>query len=108
MVRNKPHPTFEDFVKQEFLPWCKKEHEAHPRTYTRYEQSTKPLTAVLGKLRLDMISSGPVEKFKVSRAGKISPAGVNRELAVLRLMLNLAVRQEQITRNPLNGIPFLP
>ena len=108
IIRIKPRSTLEDFVKQEFLPWCKKEHEAHPRTYTRYEQCTKPLTAALGKLRLDGISSGHVEKFKVSRGGKISPAGVNRELAVLRLMLNLAVRQEQITRNPVNGVRFLP
>lgn len=108
IVRHEPRPTFEDFVRQEFLPWCKKEHEAHPRTHTRYEQCTKPLIAALGKLRLDMITSGHVEKFKVSRGGEISAAGVNRELAVLRLLLNLAVRQELLARNPVNGVRFLP
>ena len=108
IVRSKPRPMFEDFVKQEFLPWCKKEHEAHPRTHARYEQGTKPLIAAFGKMRLDAISSGHVERFKVSRGGQISPAGVNREVAVLRLLLNLAIRQEHIVRNPVNGVRFLP
>ena len=75
LIRHRPCLKFEDFVNREFLPWCKKEHEAHPRTHTRYEQSTKPLIAAFGKLRLDSISSGHVERFKVSRGGEISPAG---------------------------------
>ncbi|MCH8267999.1 MAG: site-specific integrase [Acidobacteria bacterium] len=107
IVRHKSCPTLESFVKQEFLPWCKKEHESHPRTYVRYETGTRPLLAAFGKLRLDMISSGHVEKFKVSRGNDISPGGVNRELAILRLMLNLAIRQEYITRNPVCGVRFL-
>jgi len=108
IARKKPRPTLEEFVKQEFLPWCKKEHEAHPRTHMRYEQSTRPLIAAMGKLRLDLITSGHVEKFKLSRGREISSAGVNRELAVLKQLLNLAIRQELLVRNPVIGVRFLP
>ena len=108
IVRRKRCPFFEDFVKNEFFPWCKKEHESHPRTYVRYESAAKPLNAFFGKMRLDAISSGHVEKFKVSRANEISSAGTNRELATLRMILNFAIRQEIIVRNPVNGVRFLP
>ena len=108
IVREKSCPVFEDFVKNDFLPWCNKEHESHPRTFVRYQTSAKPLRAFFGKMRLNAISSGHVEKFKVFRAGEISPGGVNRELAALRFMLNLAVRQEHLFRNPVNGVRFLP
>ncbi len=108
IVRRRRCPLFEDFVEKEFLPWCKTEHESHPRTHVRYETGAKPLNAFFGKMRLDVISSGHVEKFRVSRADKISPGGVNRELAELRLILNFAVRQEYLVRNPVNGVRFLP
>jgi integrase len=107
IVRRKPCSLFEDFVNQEFLPWSQKEHEAHPRTYVRYQTSVRQLIRFFGRLRLDMISSGHVEKFKVSRVGEISAGGVNRELAALRHILNLAVRQEHLLRNPVTGVRFL-
>ena len=108
IVRHGPSPKFEDFVKQDFLPWCKTEHEAHPRTYRRYQTSFKPLSAFFGKLPLDMISTAHVEKFKLSRSEKISGAGTNRDMAALRFMLNFAVRQNHLVRNPVVGIRFLP
>ena len=108
LIRHGPSLKFEDFVSREFLPWCKTEHEAHPRTYRRYRTSAKPLNAFCGKLPLDMISTAHVEKFKLSRSEKISGAGTNRDLAALRFMLNFAVRQGHIVRNPVIGIRFLP
>ncbi len=108
IARPKTCPIFESFVTDEFLPWSEKQHEAHPKTYKRYKVSAKPLIGFFGKAPLDAISSGQVEKFKLARASEISPAGTNRDLAALRFMLNLAVRQEYIDRNPLSGVKFLP
>lgn len=108
IVRRKACPTFEAFVKDEFLPWSKSQHQAKPRTHQRYEVAAKQLNAFFGKIPLDLITPGHVEKFKLKRAGEVSPAATNRELAMLRFMLNFAVRQEQIARNPVCGVRFLP
>lgn len=108
IVRHKPCPTFEGFVNRGFLPWCETEHRAHPRTYQRYVVSAKPLIKSFGKLALDAISAGHVERFKQTRAGEASPAGTNRDLAALRYMLNFAVRQGHILTNPVRGVRFLP
>lgn len=108
IVRHKPCPTLEDFVKSEFLLWSKKEHQAHPRTHQRYRVAAKPLIAFFGKLKLDAISSAHAERFKVARSSEISAAGTNRDLAALRFILNLALRQGYISRNPVSGVRFLP
>jgi len=108
IVQRKACPTFESFVVNEFLPWSEKQHAAHPNTHKRYKVSSKPLIAFFGRLSLDAVSSGQVEKFKLARASEISPAGTNRDLAALRFMLNLAIRQGHMGRNPVLGVKFLP
>ncbi len=108
IAKRKTCPIFESFVTNEFLPWSKKQHEAHPKTYKRYKVSSKPLIAFFGKIPLDAITSGQVEKFKLSRASEISPAGTNRDLAALRFMLNFAIRQEYLQRNPVSTVKLLP
>ena len=100
-------PNFESFAKDEFLPWSENEHRAHPNTHKRYKVSSKPLIGFFGNVPLDAISPGLVEKFKVARAKEISPAGTNRDLAAFRFMLNLAVRNGYINRNPVSDIRFL-
>src|SRR5439155_1467777 len=47
IVHRGPVPKFEDFVKNEFMPWSEKQHEAHPRTHQYYRMSSKPLIATL-------------------------------------------------------------
>src|SRR2546427_5602264 len=79
IVRPEPCPTFEKFVNAEFLPWSRKQHQTHPRTYLRYRVSSKPLIAFFGKLQLDAITGGQVEKFKVARVEEASAAGTNRD-----------------------------
>jgi len=108
IVRRKACSKFEDFVKNDFLPWSEKEHAAHPRTHERYQASAKPLRGFFGKLPLDAITSGHVEKFKVARSDEITPAGTNRDVAALRLILNFAIRHGLIGRNPVHGVKFLP
>ena len=101
-------PAFADFVTNEFLPWSEREHQAHPRTHQRYKVSSKPLIKFFGKLRLDAITAGHVERFKVARSEGLSPAGVNRDLAALRYMMNFVFRRNGIIRNPVQGVRFLP
>ncbi|HEV2022157.1 MAG TPA: tyrosine-type recombinase/integrase [Terriglobales bacterium] len=107
IVKRRACPTFESFVEKEFLPWSASEHRAHPNTYKRYKVSSKPLIAFFGKYRLDAILPGLVEKFKLTRSDAISGAGTNRDLAALRFMLNFAVRQEYLAKNPVSGVRFL-
>lgn len=108
IVHRGPVQRFEDFVENEFLPWSKVQHEAHPRTHQFYRASSKSLKAFFGKLNLDAITTRHVEKFKVMRAGQVSPASTNRDLAAIRSMLNFGIRQGHITRNPVSGVRFLP
>lgn len=108
IIRRKACPSFESFVKTEFLPWSENEHQAHPNTHKRYIVSSKPLIGFFGKYRLDAITPGLVEKFKLFRSGEISTAGTNRDLAALRLMLNFAVRHGYVARNPVLGVKFMP
>jgi integrase len=108
IIKKFPAPIFEDFMNNEYLPWSKNQHQSHPRTYKRYKVASKPLIAFFGKLRLNLITPSHVEKFKLMRSDEISPAGTNRDLAVLRSSLNHAARLGHIPRNPVSGIRFLP
>lgn len=100
-------PLFDKFVHDEFLPWAESEHREHPGTHVRYVVSAKALVKFFGKHRLEAISAGLVEKFKVSRSAIITGAGTNRDMAALRLMLNYAKRQQYIDRNPVCDVSFL-
>ena len=103
----KPVVNFGDFVRIEFLPWAEKQYQSHPRTYERYRESTKPLLTSFEKLRLDGVSMAVVEKFKITRSTDVASATVNRDLAALRLILNLAIRKEYIAKNPVKEVQFL-
>jgi integrase len=80
---------------------------AHSSTYVRYVVSAKVLVKFFGRHRLEVISAGHVEKFKVSRSAVITGAGTNRDMAALHLILNYAKRQQYIDRNPLCDVSFL-
>ncbi|MGH9353140.1 MAG: tyrosine-type recombinase/integrase [Terriglobia bacterium] len=108
IIHRKSAPTFEEFAHNEFLPWSKKQHESKPKTQAYYRVSTKALLALFGKLPLDCITPRDVERFKVTRAERVSSASTNRDLAALRFMLNFAIRQGYIFRNPVQGVRFLP
>lgn len=103
----KPVVNFGLFVNNEFLPWARNQYQAHPRTYDRYQESTKPLLAFFERLNLDAVSVAQVEKFILSRSSEVSPATVNRDLAVLRLILNRAIRRGLLTTNPVKEVKFL-
>ncbi len=81
----------------------------HASTKSRYECSTKQILFFFPeKTRLTDISVSRIEALKRKRlADGVTPAGCNRDLAVLRRLLNLAERQRLIARNPFTQVDML-
>jgi integrase len=81
-------------------------------------RSIKALARFFDHRTLDMISSGDVEHFKIQRSKqrrkfakdgrRVTPGAVNRDLAVLRILFNLAIRMGKAKTNPVVGIKLLP
>lgn len=98
-------PPFESFIEKEFMPWV--EATKKPSTAKRYKVSAKPLGRLLKKTRLDRITPAAVENIKLRRLKECSPAGVNRDLAALRSMLNFAIKHSYLRDNPVKMVKFL-
>jgi integrase len=81
----------------------------HTPTKKRYNSSIKQLLSFFGEnTRLTDISVSRIEAFKKKRLmDGLTPAGCNRDLAVLRHLLNLAERQRLIARNPFTQVDML-
>ena len=113
-----PSPLFVAFAQDEFAPWCASEHRDHPSTYARYMRSIKALGDFIGPRTLQSIDAGLVERYKLQRSQEprkntkshrcVTPAAVNRDLSVLRILFNLAVRLGKASSNPVQGVRFLP
>ncbi|MBI4459915.1 MAG: phage integrase SAM-like domain-containing protein, partial [Acidobacteria bacterium] len=116
-IKHETSPRFADFAYEEFSIWCANEHKDRPSTYARYMRSVKALAELFGDKRLEMIDAGWVERYKVHRSlqrrknardGRlVSPAAVNRDLAVLRILFNFAIRLGKVNHNPVREIKFL-
>lgn len=115
--KREPSPRFKDFAYGEFACWCANEHKDRPSTYARYMRSVKALAEFFENKTLEAIDSGLVEKYKLHRSRQcrknardgrlVSPAAVNRDLAVLRILFNFAVRLRKAVSNPVKEIKFL-
>ncbi len=113
-----PSPKFADFALDDFCAWSKNQHRAHPSTHERYMRSVKVLLRFFGGQPLDTISAAAVEHFKIRRSRErrkyakdgrlVTPAALNRDLAVLRILFNLAIRSNKARRNPMLGVKMLP
>lgn len=116
--KSEPTPKFEEFAYQDFAAWTENQHREHPSTHERYMRSVKVLMEHFGQRTLDTISSADVERFKIVRikqrrknavnGRRVTPAAVNRELAVLRILFNLAIRLRKAKSNPVAGVKLLP
>ena len=113
-VLRKPEqiPTFKDFA-AEFLSV----HAIQKKSYARDDGALKHhLIPFFGSCRLSDIKAQAIEKYKNKRAGEydgrqdeeaenrrlVSGATINRELALLKTMLNKAVEWEKIDAAPVN------
>ncbi|MGI8784387.1 MAG: tyrosine-type recombinase/integrase [Acidobacteriota bacterium] len=103
--------SFEDFSKdfREYLA-SRKEGKA----LKAYQTRLKHLEPAFGRLRLSEISPFHVEKYICKRRSErsyrkspVAPATINRELAVLKRMFQLAIQWGRAEKNPVIGVKFL-
>ena len=88
--------------------WLKRYIEAktylNPNTRKRYECSQRNLEAFFGDCGLQDITAARIEEYKRAKLESgMRGAGVNRNLAFLRLALRQAKRERFIGQNPLEG-----
>ena len=77
----------------------------NPNTAKRYQLSAGTLLEYIGDCRINQLTAFDFDKFKNRRleAG-VTPAGVNRELALARAALNFAVERRLIPYSPFAGV----
>jgi integrase len=103
LIKSKP-PRFDEFA-QRFLLTAQR---LRPNTQKRYRSSVRNLKACFGRLRLSEITSATIEDFKEQRLSQgVRTATLNRDLAVLRRMMNLALSRLLISESPLRHVEFL-
>lgn len=79
------------------------------RSWKRDDLCLHHLRDFLGDHRLSQITSKDIDDYKESRLTKIQPATVNRELSVLRHLLNLAKRWKKFfSDNPVSESGLIP
>ncbi len=89
---------------QKYMEFAK----ANKRSWLRDEQMLKHLQAFFGtQLDLSGISVVDIEGYKLKRRAKVSGATVNRELALLKRMFNLAINWDFFFAvNPVRKVKF--
>ena len=107
---------FAEFAFGDFSCWCSVEHKDRPSTYARYMRSVKALNTFFRNHTLHSIDPGMVEHYKIQRSQQprknardgrsVTPAAVNRDLAVLRILFNYAVRLGIVAKNPVAQVRF--
>lgn len=76
--------------------------DLHPNTRTRYAVSRRSLEDFFGAVHLPGITDAQIEEYKKARLHEgTGPAGINRDLALLRLVLKQAKKERYIAQNPL-------
>ena len=91
-------PTLRNYIST----YLESRTDLHPNTRTRYGGSRRFLEDFFPAARLPDITDGRIEDYKTARLrGGTGPAGVNRDLSFLRLVLTQARRERFIGKNPL-------
>lgn len=97
---------FEDFWQRYYLLYCKQENS--PGWYQRKLAIYRHLARFFGGKKLKEITTEAVERFKQERLSEgATPAEVNREVAVLKHMLNYAVKLDLLLHNPASKVSRL-
>ena len=118
-------PVFSSAM-SDFLKWVEVEHIEKPNTVRSYISTSKALVSYFGSVKVNRITSGEVEKFKQWRSvqpkkprtdkkrrrttttkGNVSPATVNRSLAVLKIFFNHMIKSGYVDHNPVSRVKML-
>lgn len=82
--------------------------KTHKRSWLRDEQILVHLRDFFGRATLQQIAPLRIEEYQQARILKVSPATVNREVALLKHMINLAEKWSLFRgRNPVKDVRFL-
>ena len=85
------------------------EHAAQKRSGDRDERTLeKRINPKLGHFKLSELTRERVEGYRRARQKEVTNATCNREVALLRKLLNVAVEKGELHENPLRGIKMLP
>lgn len=88
-----------------YWPWC----QAHNRSPETKLYRWKTLEPFFGDLILTEVTPALVERYRRRRLKSgVRPATVNKEVGLLRHMLNMAVRWGYLGENPIEKIESLP
>jgi hypothetical protein len=115
-LRRKPITTIFDELTNAYLKYARENKRPRGRDVT----SIKKLSEVFGGKRVTAITPAPVERYKAFRmasktiyGGRPTPATLNRELACLKHMFNVArkglieLKGGALTENPVSTVEFL-
>src|ERR671922_241187 len=109
-VKKEGKVSFEELA-QDFLRFC---HERDRRSLNRAETSVKHLSTFFGGKRIAEITPEAIEAYVTTRLQQHSKLGrptrlatVNRGLAALSKMFNLAIRYKKADKNPIAAVERL-
>jgi len=92
--------TLGEFLRGRYAKFRARQSKYGERDISRLHTALGSLT----KERLEHIGTSKLERWKLKRAGKVSPATVNRELSMLRTTLNQACHWGLLADNPANKV----
>ena len=89
---------------QQYLEYAK----ANKRSWLRDEQIMKHLNGFFGNMLLTDVGPLSIERYKLDRMQAVAPATVNREIALLKHLFNMAEQWDIYRgRNPVKRVKFL-
>ena len=91
-------------ISERYLNYC----ATRNRDLDFKKRHVKVLRQVLGNRRLEELTLEDLDLFVARRLKAVSPATVNRSLAVLRHLLRFAAKRGYVERNPVSGLEMLP
>ena len=93
------------FAEDRYIPWAR----LHKRTWETDRLTLQAnILPKLGSLTLSEISRTRVERYLSDRLAAVKPASANREAALLRRMMGLAVEWNLIDENPIRRLNLFP
>lgn len=81
--------------------------KTNKRSWQRDEGLLKNLLPFFGNRLLSDINPFLIESYKKKRLDEVKPATVNREIALLKHMYNLAIRWGRVITNPMRDVRLL-
>lgn len=98
-ARPKQKPRLADAIERQLtLARTEKRSWKDDRRYARYWNE------YFKKCSLESIRSSDIERYKAERLREVKPATVNRAIAYLKRVFNLAIQDQLITFNPVSGV----